>query len=166
MNTKMTSQRMKRLALVAAIGAATLGDLTLAPSVLAQDQSNGSQSAERINPTRMTERRVATLTSHLQLTSGQITQVRAIITQEHEQLLALRDNASNSLKGNAIDLSRIERTGPGPRVARNALPPEVRAVRERTEREIERVLTPQQLTAYRALKEGRTLQLKRVGVDS
>ena len=157
MNIKTIGQRIERLALVAAVGTATLGDLTLAPSVIAQDQGNGSLSTQRIDATRMIERRVAMLTSHLQLTSSQVTQVRAILTRNHEELLALRDNASSPLKDNAIDPSRIDRTGPGPRVARNALPPEVRAIRERTERDIEKVLTPEQLTAYRALKEGQAL---------
>jgi hypothetical protein len=147
MKIQMIGERMKHVAF-AVRGAAFIASLALTPGAGAQTSGADPRSAQGPASSKMIERRVAMLTSHLQLYSGQATKIRAILTQEREQITTLRDNASDS---------RPARSGPGPRSARIAPPPEARAITDHTELEIEKVLNTRQLAAYRALKEGKRL---------
>jgi hypothetical protein len=149
MDIQAMGERMRSLAVVLA-GAALIAGTALTPSANAQSQSEESRSAQGMPLSQMIDRRVAMLTSHLQLYSGQVRKIRAILTQEQEQLATLRNNVSDS--------SRPDRAGPGPRSVRSAPAPELRVILDRTEREIEQVLSAKQLAAYRALKEGRSFQ--------
>jgi hypothetical protein len=124
-----------------------MGSLAFTPSAEAQSQSVQPGSLPNPTSVQTIERRVAMLTSHLQLYSGQVVKIRAVLTQEREQMM-LRNNVRDS---------RADRSGPGPRDVRSAAPPEARAIADRTEREIEKVLDARQLAAYRALKEGKRL---------
>jgi Spy/CpxP family protein refolding chaperone len=128
-------------------GAAVMAGVAGTSTANAQSRSATSGSVKSPASVQMIERRVAMLTSHLQLYSGQATKIRAILTQEREQLM-LRDNVSES---------RSYRSGPGPRNARSVPAPEVSAITARAERDIEKVLDARQLKAYRALKEGTKL---------
>ena len=148
MDFQKTDKRMKHLGFTVAT-AAFFGSLALLPSANAQSRGENSGSAQTTTSSQMVERRVAMLTSHLQLYSGQVVKIRAILTQERQQIAAIRNNVSG-------DTSRPDRSGPGPR-ARNAPLPDARSIRDRTEREIEKVLSTQQLAAYRTLREGKRL---------
>jgi hypothetical protein len=161
MNIQMIGRQMRLV--FAGAGAALIGTLALAPGASAQSQLEESSSAQSTDPSQMIEQRVAMLTSHLQLYSGQVIKLRAIFAQEYKQIVALRSSVSDAV--------RPDRSGPGPRSARSAPPPEVRSIQDRTEREVEKVLSAQQLAAYRALKEGRTLsnylpQIRRGGFST
>jgi len=80
------------------------------------------------------ERRLQMLTERLQLSSQQATQIRQILTQEQTQLQALRQKAEGG-------------------ASRESLRPEMQAIRQRTDQQIEGVLTEQQRTTYRELRE-------------
>jgi hypothetical protein len=146
MNTQTMRERMKYKASVV-VGAAVIASLVLTASANAQSRGGESRSVQAPASNQMIERRVAMLTSHLQLYSGQVVKIRAILAQEREQTM-LRNNASDS---------RPDRAAPGPHSVQSAPPPEISAIRDRTERDIEKVLNARQLAAYRALKEGKKL---------
>jgi hypothetical protein len=146
MNTQTMGERMKYKA-SAVVGAAVIASLVLTASANAQSRGGESRSVQTPASNQMIERRVAMLTSHLQLYSGQVVKIRAILAQEREQMM-LRNNVSDS---------RPDHAAPGPHNVRSAPAPEISAIRDRTERDIEKVLNARQLAAYRALKEGKRL---------
>jgi hypothetical protein len=146
MSIQMISKWIKCQALAMA-GAAVMASLAFTPSAEAQSQSAEAGSVPNPASVQTIERRVAMLTSHLQLYSGQVVKIRAVLNQEREQMM-LRNNVRDS---------QTARSGPGPRSARSAALPDARVITDRTEREIEKVLDARQLAAYRALKEGKRL---------
>jgi Spy/CpxP family protein refolding chaperone len=156
----MNNNRIRqRLALIAA-GAAIVGSFAFASSAVAQDQDQGAargqQDGRRFDPAQMTERRISRMTETLQLSQSQVTQIRAILTDEHTQMEALRkngdaqrpDDRAGPPQGN--DGNGRPDAGRGGAGGRRELPPEVKAIRDKSESRIAAVLTPQQLSTYRA----------------
>lgn len=128
---------MKRLSQMA-LGAAVAASLVLAPQAGAQSEQQGRadrrERGERMDPQQRLDRRVGMLTERLQLSQQQATQVRQILTQEHTQMNALRQKAEGGTD-------------------RETLRPEMQSIRQRTEQQIDGVLTAQQRTTYRELRE-------------
>lgn len=122
-----------------AFGAVLAAGLVLAPQAGAQSEQQGrpdrgGQRRERMDPAQRVERRVGILTERLQLSGQQATQIRQILTQEQTQVQALRQKAEGGTD-------------------REGLRSEMRAIRQRTEQQIDGVLTAQQRTTYNALRE-------------
>jgi Spy/CpxP family protein refolding chaperone len=121
-----------------AFGAALAAGLVLAPQAGAQSEQQGRpdrrERGERMDPQQRLERRVGMLTERLQLSNQQATQIRQILTQEQSQMQALWQKAEGG-------------------ASRESLRPEIQAIRQRTEQQIEGVLTEQQRATYRELRE-------------
>jgi hypothetical protein len=121
-----------------AFGAVLAAGLVLAPQAGAQSEQQGRpgrpERAQRMDPQQRLERRVSMLTERLQLSQQQATQLRQILTEEQTQTQALRQKA-----GGGAD--------------RESLRPEMQAIRQRTEQRIDGILTEQQRTTYRELRE-------------
>lgn len=128
---------MKRIAQLA-LGAALTAGLVLAPQAGAQSEQQGRpdrrERGERMDPQQRLDRRVSMLTERLQLSQQQATQIRQILTQEHTQMAALRQKAEGGAD-------------------RESLRPEMQSIRQRSEQQIDGVLTAQQRTTYRELRE-------------
>jgi Spy/CpxP family protein refolding chaperone len=120
-----------------AFGAVLAAGLVLAPQAGAQSEQQGRpdrrERGERMDPAQRIERRVGMLTERLQLSQPQATQIRQILTQESDQTRALWEKA--------------------PGADRESLRPQMQSIREGTEKQIEGVLTEQQRTKYRELRE-------------
>jgi len=150
-STTTHSRPLTRPRLLAA-ATALLAALLLAPQAWAQqgdtpDRPRGDRRGQRMDPQQMLERRVAVLTERLELSSGQGTQIRQILTQEHEQMRALWQQQG------AQGGPRREDTGRPDAASRDSVRTAMRAIRERTEQRIDGVLTAEQRTAYRELRE-------------
>jgi len=165
--TYTLGQRANRLAFAAATGAALIASLMLAPSAFAQGQNapqqgEGRGRGERMDPQQRLDRRIAMMTEQLQLNAGQQAKIRSIYNDERTQMEALRKNAG--------DQRLDDRQGPPPngqrpdsaragegrdRGGRGGPPPEVRAIHDKTEKQIEGVLNATQLAKYRELKQQR-----------
>jgi hypothetical protein len=138
----MMSTRQRRIigrARILALGAAIAAGLVLAPQAGAQSEQQGrpdrgGQRGERMDPAQRLERRMSTLNERLQLSTQQAAQIRQILTQEQTQMQALRQKAEGG-------------------ASRESLQAEMRAIRQRTEQQIEDVLTEQQRATYRELRE-------------
>jgi hypothetical protein len=120
-----------------ALGAAIAAGLALAPEAGAQGEQQGRtrpERGERMDPAQRLERRVGTLTERLQLSTQQAAQVRQILAQEQTQMQALRQK----VEGGAD---------------REGLRAERQSIHQRTEQQIDAVLTAQQRTTYRELRE-------------
>jgi hypothetical protein len=120
-----------------ALGAVLAAGLVMAPAAGAQSEQQGRtrpERGERIDPAQRIERRVAMLTERLQLSTEQATRVRQILTQEQTEMRALWQKAEGG-------------------ASRESLRPEMKSLRDRTEQQIEGVLSEQQRTTYRELRE-------------
>ncbi len=120
-----------------AFGAALAAGLVLAPEAGAQSEQQGRarpQRGPRMDPAQRIERRVSMLTERLQLSQQQATQVRAILTQEQSQVKALRDKAQGSAD-------------------RESMRSEMQSIRQRTEQQIDGVLSAQQRVTYTQLRQ-------------
>ena len=123
--------------------------LSLAAALPAAAQQQGpdgprQEQGARRDPRQRLEQRVAQLTQRLQLSADQATQVRRILEQEQQQMQQFR-------------ASRGEDRGQqgGDDAARRQGFEQMRAVRQQTEQQLERVLSPTQLAEYRKLREER-----------
>ena len=168
MNVRQIPQRARRLALATVVGAAAVGSVTLAPSASAQSQDpQGSTSGERMDPRQIIDLRMARMTETLKLDSAQQTKIRSMIADETMAMEDLRKNGGGQRGGGGGERGggRGGRGG-GRRGGGGAPPdstgggsggagpsPEVRAIRDRTNKQIEAVLNPQQLTTFRQLFE-------------
>jgi hypothetical protein len=120
-----------------AFGAVLATGLVLAPQAGAQSEPQGrarSERGQRMDPQQRLQRRVTVMTERLQLSQQQATRIREILTQEHTQIQALREKAESGAD-------------------RDALRPQMQSIRQRTEQQIDGVLTEQQRTTYRELRE-------------
>jgi hypothetical protein len=121
-----------------AFGAVLAAGLALAPQAGAQSEQQGRPDrrgrGERMDPAQRIERRLSMLTERLQLSEQQASQVRQILTQEQTQLQALWQKAQAGAD-------------------RESLRPEMQSIRQRTEQQIDGVLTEQQRATYRELRE-------------
>jgi hypothetical protein len=148
--------------------AAAIGSAVLAPSAIAQGQGQeqqGPPGGQRMDPRQMIDQRMATLTDKLQLTSAQQTKIRSILSDETMQMEALRKNAGNQRGGGGGGMGR-RGGGGGPRPnrtgsdstqngegrGRGGTPPEIVALRDHTDKQIEAVLNERQLATYRLLR--------------
>jgi hypothetical protein len=181
LNIQQISQRARRLAFAAAVGTA-VGSVAFVPSASAQGQDpqrQGPPDGERMDPRQMIDQRMAVMTESLKLDSAQQTRIRSIVVDETMEMEDLRKNAGGQRAG--TDGQRGERdgargggrrggarpdsTGAGEGRGGSGGPPaEVRAIRDRTNKQIEAVLNAQQLTTYRQLFEQQRPQ--RPGGDS
>jgi Spy/CpxP family protein refolding chaperone len=151
----------QRLALVAA-GAAMIGSFAFASTASAQDQQQGGdrpRDGQRFDPAQRQEQRIARMTETLQLNQSQVTRIRAILTDERTQMEAFRKNnprpddragQGSANGGQRPDGGQRPQGGRGGFGGRRELPPELKAIRDKTDKQIESVLTPQQLSTYRA----------------
>jgi Spy/CpxP family protein refolding chaperone len=130
-----------------AMGAALAGGLLLNAPAHAQDhqQHDGPRQEQgaRQDPGQRLDRQVARLTERLQLSTAQAGQVRRILAREQEQLQAFRQKNGGAAR---------PQPGQRPDGARGQ---ELRAVRERTEQQIERVLNDRQRAEYARLRQER-----------
>src|SRR6185503_11820122 len=170
MKTYQITQRVDRVAFAVATGAALIASLALVPSAFAQGQSAPPQQGqgreggrgERMDPQQRIDRRIAKMTEQLQLNAGQQAKIRSIYNDERTQMEALRKNAGSQglddRQGQAPNGQRPDsaRGGEGRgRGGRGGPPPEVRAIHDKTEKQIEGVLNATQLAKYRELKQQR-----------
>jgi hypothetical protein len=120
-----------------AFGAVLAAGLVLAPRAGAQSEQQGRgrpERGQRMDPAQRIERRVGVMTERLQLSQQQTTQIRQILTKENDQMRALWEKAQGGAD-------------------RESLRPQMQSIREGTEKQIEGVLTEQQRTTYRELRE-------------
>ena len=118
-------------------GAVLAAGLVLAPAAGAQSEQQGRsrpERGERMDPAQRVERRVGMLTERLQLSTEQATRIRQILTQQQTEMRTLRQKAEGG-------------------ASRESLRPEMKSLHERTEQQIEGVLSEQQRTRYRELRE-------------
>ncbi len=163
MNVRPILRRARRLALATVVGAAVVGSVALASSAQGQDPQ-GSRSGERMDPRQMIDQRMATMTETLKLDSAQQTKIRSMLADEIMAMEELRKNGGGQ-RGGGGGGRRGGRAG-SRRGGGDAPPdstgsgsggggpsPEVRAIWERTNKQIEPVLNPQQLTTFRQMFE-------------
>jgi Spy/CpxP family protein refolding chaperone len=120
-----------------AFGAVLAAALVVAPEATAQSEQQGrarQERGQRMDPAQRVERRVSMMTERLQLSQPQATQIRQTLTQESEQMRAIFEKGQNG--GD-----------------REGLRPEIRSLREGTEKKIEAVLTEPQRKSYAELRE-------------
>jgi len=159
---------MSALALTTAVGAVVVGSVALAPSASAQSQDpQGSTSGERMDPRQILDQRMATMTETLKLDSAQETKIRSMLADEIMAMEELRKNGGGQRGGGEGGGGGGRRGGSGGGGGRrgggDAPPdttrggsgpsPEMRAIWERTNKQIEAVLNPQQLTTFRQMFE-------------
>ena len=125
--------------------------LSAAASAPAQGQQPEQPSREaragRMDPTKRIERRVQMLTQRLDLSAEQATKIKAILTQEGEQMKAFlqkRDPAGEAKRATDEQRKSI-RAG-------------MQKVREQTNTEITKVLNADQLEKYEELRKQRSGQ--------
>ena len=169
MTIRQIPQRTRRLALAAVVSAA-VGSVTLAPSASAQTQDpQGSPSGERMDPRQIIDLRMARMTETLKLDSAQQTKIRSMIADETMAMEDLRKNGRGQRGGGGSERGggRGGRGGgrrggggggappdsTGGSSGGGGPSPEARAIRDRTNKQIEAVLSPQQLTTFRQLFE-------------
>lgn len=164
MNTGQIHQRARRLALVTAVGAAVVGSVALAPSARAQDPQQGSTDGARMDPRQMIDLRMARMTETLKLDSAQQDKIRWMLSQETMAMEELRKNQGGERGGSGAGGGGGRRGGRGggrgggessdSAGSADAGPSrEMRALRDSTNKQIEAVLNPQQLTTFRQLFE-------------
>ena len=174
MNIRQIPQRTRRLALATVVGAAVVGSVALAPSASAQGQDpqrQGPPGGEQMDPRKMIDQRMATMTETLQLDSAQQTKIRWMLANETMAMEDLRKNGGGQRGGGGGGGRWKGRwkgggRGGGRRGGGGAPPdstgggsggggpsPEMRAIRDSTNKQIEAVLNPQQLTTFRQLFE-------------
>jgi Spy/CpxP family protein refolding chaperone len=118
-----------------AFGAVLTAGLVLAPQAGAQSEQQGRpERGQRMDPQQRLERRLSMMTEKLQLSQSQATQIREILTKENEQMRGLWEKAQGGAD-------------------RESLRPQMQSIREGTEKQIDAVLTEQQRTTYRELRE-------------
>lgn len=135
-----------------AVAAALAAGVAFASPATAQQQGSdrprqGQEQGRRMDPAQRLERRVQQLTQRLELSSAQAAQVRSILQQEQQQFAQFRGARG---EGRAHGQQRG-----GDDAQRRQGFEQMRAVRERTEQQIERVLNRTQPAEYRQMREQR-----------
>jgi hypothetical protein len=154
-----------------ALAAVVVGSVALAPSARAQDaQQQAPPAGERMDPRQLIDLRMAKMTETLKLDSAQQDKIRWIVSGETVDMEALRKSAGSQRAegggggggGGGGRGGGRRGGGGGGRRGGGAPPdstgggggsPEMRALRERTNKQIEALLNPQQLTTFRQLFE-------------
>jgi hypothetical protein len=164
MNPGQFHPRARRLAVVTAVAAAIVGSFALAPSAQAQDTQQGSSDGTRMDPRQMIDLRMARMTETLKLDSAQQDKIRWMLSQETMAMEELRKNQGGQRGGGDSGGGGGRRGRGGGRrggdassdstTSADAGPSrEMRALRDSTNKQIEAVLNPQQLTTFRQLFE-------------
>jgi hypothetical protein len=174
MNTGQIHQRARHLALVTAVGAAVVASLAFAPSARGQDpQQQGSADGARMDPRQMIDLRMARMTKTLKLDSAQQDKIRWMLSQETMAMEELRKSQGGQRgggeggggggrrggRGGGGGGGGGGRRGGGGASSDSTAPAdagpskEMRAIRDSTNKQIEAVLNPQQLTTFRQLFE-------------
>ena len=168
MNIRLIPQRARRLALATIVGAAVVGILALVPAASAQGQDpqpQGSTDGARMDPRQMIDLRMARMTETLKLDSAQQTNIRWMLSQETMAMEELRKNGGGQRGGGDSGGGGGRRGGRGggrrgggassdsTGSAEAGPSKEMRAIRDSTNKQIEAVLNPQQLTTFRQLFE-------------
>jgi hypothetical protein len=120
----------------------------------AQQQQHGQYRQEqgqgqRQDPRQRLDQRVAQLTQRLRLNQGQATQVRRILEQEQQRMQQFRGSRDGQRQGQ--DRARQG----GDDAQRRQGFEQMRALRQQTDQQIERVLNRTQLAEYRKLRDER-----------
>ena len=154
-----------------AAGSVFAGVLAIAPVIEAQaparDSARAGQRmprgprAERqgpMNPEQRVERQISHLTQRLTLSEPQVARIRQILTEEHEQVARVMEQAGMSRPAGArAEGERPARPSEAEREAMRAkmqgMRTQMDSIRTRSEERIESVLTAQQRTTYRELRE-------------
>ena len=163
----------RRFARAVVLGAAVVGSIAFAASARAQGQDPQGQG---MDPRKMLDQRMARLTETLKLDSAQEAGVRWILAGETMDLEELRKKAGDQrAEGGGGEGGGGGRGGMGGRRGggggdgrRGDAPPdstsigdregssgspEVRAIRDRADKQIEKLLNPEQVTIYRQMFE-------------
>jgi len=166
MNIRLIPQRARRLTLATAVGAAIISSVALAPPARGQDpQPQGSSDGSRMDPRQMIDLRMARMTETLKLDSAQQDKIRWMLSQETMAMEELRKNEGGrraggddgggggrrggrggGRRGGGASSDSTGSGGAGPSK-------EMRAIIDSTNKQIEAVLNPQQLTTFRQLFE-------------
>jgi hypothetical protein len=180
MKIRQIPQRARLLALTAMV----VGSIALAPGAGAQGQDpqgQGPPAGERMDPRQVIDQRMAKMTETLKLDSAQQTGIRSMLADETMAMEDLRKNGGGQRGGGGGGGGggRGGRGGgrrgggggggappdsTGGSSGGGGQSPEARAIRDRTNKQIEGVLNAQQLTTYRQLFEQQ--QQQRPGGDS
>ena len=133
---------------------------TPAGAQVQQDAQGGRrwEQGQRQDPGQRLDRQVSMLTQRLQLSSGQASQIRRILQQQEEQVQAYRQEhrgeRGDQRAGRGQGGWQQQGQG-GAQGQRRQLPPELQAIRDRGEQQIEGVLNDGQRAEYRRLREER-----------
>ena len=152
---KNATRRLRGLA----AGVAVATGLLLHAPVQAQVQQDAQggrrwEQGQRQDPAQRLDRQVSMLTQRLQLSSTQASQVRGILQRQDEQLRAWRQEHRGELQRGG-GRQGGEQPGANGERRRPELPAELKAIRDRGERQIEAVLNDRQRAEYRTLREQR-----------
>jgi uncharacterized membrane protein YgcG len=169
MSIRQIHQSARRIALATVANAAIVGILALVPVASAQGQDpqqQGSTDGARMDPRQMIDLRMARMTETLKLDSAQQTNIRWMLSQETMALEELMKNGGGQRGGGdgGGGGGRRGARGGGRRGGGDSPPDsaaaggggpsrEMRAVMDSTNKQIEAVLSPQQLTTFRQLFE-------------
>ena len=168
MNLRQIHQSARRLAPAMVLGAAVVGILAL-PTATAQAQDpqpQASSDGARMDPRQMIDLRMARMTETLKLDSAQQTNIRWMLSQETMAMEELRKSQGGRRGGGDSEGGGGRRGGRGggrrggggassdsTGSAEAGPSKEMRAIRDSTNKQIEAVLNPQQLTTFRQLFE-------------
>jgi Spy/CpxP family protein refolding chaperone len=164
-------ERGNRLAFAAATAAALIASLAVAPAAFGQQQGqNYPQGQERRgprDPQQMIDGRVARMTQELQLSADQQARIRTILTNERTQMEALRQKNGFQRPGDgqrpdgARPDSARSGEGRGRGFGGRQIPPEFKALRDQTEKQIDAVLNSTQRAKYEQLKQQREQEFRK-----
>jgi hypothetical protein len=161
---KKVNVRVPRmLAAGATLAAALLLNAPAHAQFQQQDQGGRGrwEQGRRQDPGQRLDRQVTMLTQRLNLSSGQATQVRRILEQQDRELQAYRQSHGGERNGQRQggwqrQQGQYGQQGQGgwqgQRGERRQLPPELQAIRDRADQQIERVLNASQLAQYQQLR--------------
>lgn len=165
-------ERVLRSGAVVSAAVAVAMGASLASTACAQSQGQTQQGQERRegrgqqgDPQQRIDRRISMMTQDLQLSADQQARIRTILTNESTQMQALRQKngfqgpqrGGERPDGQRPDSARADRGDRGGRGfgGQRQLPPEVKALRDQTEKQIDAVLNSSQRAKYQQLREQR-----------
>jgi hypothetical protein len=165
----MEMKNVIRLSRVLTAGAAlAVGLLVHSPASAQyqQDQQGGRprwEQGQRQDPGQRLDRQVSMLTRRLHLSSSQASQIRDILQQQDEQFRAWRQSHGGERDGRGQGGFQRQQGQQGQggwqgrqgQRERRQLPPELQAIRDRSEQQIERVLNASQRAEYQRLRQER-----------
>ena len=170
MKVQMIKDRVARSGVVAsavlalALGASTACAQSQGQNVPQQRQERG-EGRGQFDPQQRIDRRVASMTQDLQLTADQQARIRTILTNESAQMQAFRQKngfqgpprGGERPDGQRPDSARADRGDRGGRGfgGQRQMPPEVKALRDQTEKQIDAVLNSTQRAKYQQLRQQR-----------